>query len=117
MILGQIVLLAGVATIAVYFLKHRQKTVAKALKKIALLCFLLISVLTIIFPNILSQVASFLGIGRGADLLLYGLALVVLFQLFNNYMKDREYKYETANIIRKLAILEADRENGRKQGR
>lgn len=111
MIWAQIVFLAIVLGMSVYFLRNRAQARTKAYKKLALLIFVLMSVVTILFPDLLSEAATLLGIGRGADLLLYGLALTVLFQMLNNYLKDKEAGYTINQLARKLAILEANQEN------
>jgi small membrane protein len=111
MIWAQVVFLGIVLGMSVYFLRNRARARAKAYKKLALLIFVLVSIVTILFPDLLSGVANLLGIGRGADLLLYGLALTVLFQMLNNYLKDKEASYTINQLARELAILEANQEN------
>ena len=108
MIWAQLVLLAVVGLMAVYFLKTRGKARTKAYKKLALIAFLAVSVVTITFPDLLTRIANLLGIGRGADLLLYGLALTVLFMMLNTYLKDRESRQTINTLARRLAILEAN---------
>ena len=112
MIWAQVVFLAIVLGMSVYFLRNRGRARTKAYKKLALLIFVVISVITILFPDLLSEVAKVLGIGRGADLLLYGLALAVLFQMLNNYLKDKEASHTITQLARRLAIMEAMQENG-----
>lgn len=111
MIWAQVVFLAIVLAMSVYFLRTRGRARTKAYKKLALLGFVLVSIVTILFPDVLSEVARLLGIGRGADLLLYGLALTVLFQMLNNYLKDREASHTITQLARRLAILEANQDN------
>lgn len=112
MIWAQALFLAIVAAMSVYFLRNRSRARARAYKKLALIGFLLASVVAILFPELLSEVAKLLGIGRGADLLLYVLALTMLFQILNNYLKDKEANHTITRLARRLAILEAVEENG-----
>jgi hypothetical protein len=65
----------------------------------------------VIFPDITTNIAHLLGIGRGADLLLYGLTVVVIFMILNTYIKDREEERRFVSLTRKVAILEAIIEN------
>lgn len=114
MIWAQIVFLTLVALMAVYFLRNRSNSRAKAYKKLALILFLLMSIITILFPDLLTNIAHLLGIGRGADLLLYVTALAVLFQMLNTYLKDKEVRNTTNQLARKIAILEANQSNAYK---
>lgn len=108
MSLAQLLLVASLILIAFYLIRNRTKSHAKAYKKLLLILFLFASVITILFPESLTRVAQIFGIGRGADLLLYAVAMTVIFLLVNNYIKDREEQVEIYKIARKLAILEAN---------
>lgn len=110
MIWAQLVFLAAVIFMTVGFLRKRGKAKTKAYKKLALIAFLVLSVVTLIWPDLLTKIANVLGIGRGADLLLYALALTMLFMMLNNYLKDRDSR-QTINVLaRKIAIIEANQE-------
>lgn len=93
------------------FLRSRSTSRTKAYKKILLVLFVLSAIVVVIFPDITTQVAHFVGIGRGADLLLYGLTVVIIFMLLNTYVKDREEQRRIVSLSRKVAILEALIEN------
>ena len=67
--------------------------------------------MVVIFPEITTDIAHILGIGRGADLLLYGVTMVVIFMLLNNYVKDRDEEAKFVTLARKVAILEAQNKN------
>lgn len=114
MIWAQILLTTVVVFLIVYLLRNRTKSHAKAYKKLLLIAFLFASILTIIFPNSLTEIAQLFGIGRGADLLLYGVTLVVIFQLVNSYIKDREEQTEIYKIARKVAVLDANQRYSKK---
>lgn len=109
--LSQIVLVVAVVMMAAYLLRNRRDSRAKAYKKLALITFLIISIVTILFPGLLTGLANFMGIGRGADLLVYVVAIAVLFQMINNYIKDKEDKSTLNQLARKVAILEANISN------
>lgn len=108
MIWFQLTLVVCVLLLTYYLIKTRRKAQTKAYKKLLLLIFLFVSILTIIYPESLTAVAHIFGIGRGADLLLYVVALAVLFQLVNNYIKEREELVEIHKLARKVTILEAN---------
>lgn len=107
MILIQLVLIVAILLLAAYLVKSRNSSKAKAYKKILLLLFVPVAIIFILFPNLASDIAHFLGVGRGADLLLYSITLVLIFVLFNNYLKDRDSQRRVVGMARKIAILEA----------
>lgn len=111
MILIQLILILVLGLLTVNFIKSRQSSRTKAYKKLLLLLFIPCAVIIVLFPEIATELANLVGVGRGADLLLYGLTVVVIFQLFDTYVKDRENMRKTVVLARKVAILEARANN------
>ena len=107
----QIVLVAVLCLLIVGFLRSRATSRTKAYKKILLVVFVVCAIIVVIFPDVTTEVAHFAGVGRGADLILYGLTVVVIFMLFNTYVKDREEQRRFVRLSRKVAILEAEIRN------
>ena len=64
--------------------------------------------ITILQPEVTNTVARFLGIGRGADLVLYLLALSFLTSLVYFYHKYRQLNSDLTEIVRSLAIRDAE---------
>lgn len=111
MIIIQLLLIIAILTIMVRFLASRNSLQTQAWKKIILILFVMSAVAFIIHPDLLNGIANTLGVGRGADLLLYALAVSFIFVQFNNYIKDKEDNKKIVTIARKLAILEALEQN------
>jgi len=107
MILIQLILIVLLLFIGTYFIRSRNSNRTRAYKKVSLLLFIPIAVVIVLFPDLSTDIAHFVGVGRGADLLLYGLTVVTIFQLFNSYIKDRESKKQLVVLARKIALLEA----------
>lgn len=103
----QIILVVILILLIVGFLRSRSTSRTKAYKKILLILFVLGAIVVVIFPNITTDAAHLVGVGRGADLLLYGLTVVVIFMILNSYVKDREEQRRIVTLARKIAILEA----------
>lgn len=103
----QILVVVILLLLIMSFLRSRTTSRTKAYKKILLVVFVIGAIIVVIFPGITTSVANFFGIGRGADLLLYGVTIVVIFMLLNNYIKDREEQRRIVGLSRKVAILEA----------
>lgn len=103
----QIILVVILILLIASFLRSRGTSRTKAYKKILLVVFVLGAIVIVIFPDITTEIAHVFGIGRGADLLLYGLTMVIIFMILNNYVKDREEQRRFVSLSRKVAILEA----------
>jgi hypothetical protein len=84
-------------------------TRARAQSSDRILLGLLLGLLTflIIDPGISTEVANWLGIGRGVDLLLYLFSLFVLFCFALVYLELRNLKSQLTEIVRANAIRDA----------
>jgi hypothetical protein len=107
MILIQIILIIVFLTMGVNFIGSRNSTRTKAVKKLFLLLTIPCAVFMVLFPSISTDLAHIVGVGRGADLLLYGLTVTVIFQLFDSYVKSRQEQRRIVVLTRKIAIMEA----------
>ena len=67
-------------------------------------------------PDSTTRVAQLLGIGRGADLVLYALALAFLAAVFYFYRKSRQLEGDITRLVRHLALATAERGGDRAQG-
>ncbi|MDH3403107.1 MAG: DUF2304 domain-containing protein [Acidobacteriota bacterium] len=59
-------------------------------------------------PDLTTKVAQLLGIGRGADLVLYALALAFLAAVFYFYRKSRQLEGEITRLVRHVALTTAE---------
>ena len=107
MILIQLILILAILIVIFRFLAYRDSFKTQAYKKIFLLLLALTAIIVILEPSLLDKIAHFVGVGRGADLLLYALTIAFIFEQFNNYVKDKEEKRKIVKIARKIAINEA----------
>ena len=114
MILIQIILIVFLILISINFMSSRSSSKTKAHKKMALIVFMFTAIVVVLFPDLLNDAAHFVGVGRGADLLLYGLTVIIIFQAFNTYVKDRQEERRFVKLARKVAILEAVGNNYKK---
>lgn len=74
-LLIKFVLLAGLGAIALLILWPGRGARRLALRRISLLLLVVCAALAVIFPQLSNAVATLFGVGRGADLLLYGLVV------------------------------------------
>lgn len=59
-------------------------------------------------PNLLVRAAHFLGIGRGADLVLYLSVIFSFAAFFFTYLRFRRVEEQLTTIVRHIAIRDAD---------
>ena len=102
----RILLIVSTLWIAWYFLSTRGSSRSNAFKKVLLISFVLFAIIAVIDPKTLTYVANLVGVGRGTDLLVYALAQLITFQLFNTYAKDKHNQKQIALLARRIAILE-----------
>lgn len=105
----QTVLVLAVAVGALALMRGGTNAHHLAIRRIMLMAFALVAVLSIFFPVVLTRIAQALGIGRGTDLVLY--ALIVSFMVFVASSAQRHRRMEDAvtKLARRLALDEAPR--------
>jgi hypothetical protein len=107
-IIIQIVVILIALVLILTALAGRRTHAAQAWKKIALSLLAVAMVVAVLFPNTTNDVAHFLGIGRGADLLLYGLTISFIGYALNSYLHQQRDKDALFRLARKIALLEAN---------
>lgn len=78
---------------------------------IAWMLLWLAAAVAIAFPELLVELARFLGIGRGADLVFYVSILGTFLAFFLTYLRFRRVEDQLTEIVRHLAILNAEGED------
>lgn len=76
-----------------------------AFRRIALLGFFSMAIFAVLFPVLLSDLANFIGVGRGTDLLLYTFIVLFIGYVLTNARQRRQSESQ----ITKLARIEAIR--------
>jgi len=104
----QVVLIAGILLVFGWFLANPRSYQVHAWIKILTALFTLLAVIVILFPGTANDMAHLVGVGRGADLLLYVLSLSFIFALVSMYMRNKEEQRKLVKLARKIAILEAN---------
>lgn len=105
----KLLLALGIALIALSFLRNRNAMRFQAGKKLALAAFALLCLVSVADPEITNRLAELVGVGRGADLLLYLTVLGFLFVALNTYLKFKDYDARLTRLARSVAIEEAIR--------
>lgn len=108
MSLIKLLLLAGVGVFGL--LAHRGARTAghRVLWRAAGLAAVAAAVLSVVFPDSLTSFAKLLGVGRGADLVLYFSVIGFLLTVVVVFRRLAELEGRCAALARAFAILEAD---------
>jgi hypothetical protein len=102
----QFLLILAVLVLLVTFLRHHGTTLAGAGVKIGFALFMVFGVLAVLLPTEVSRLAQFFGVGRGTDLVLYGMVVAFAFATINTYLRFKELRY--ARLARAIAIRSAE---------
>ncbi|WP_248258459.1 DUF2304 domain-containing protein [Georgenia sp. EYE_87] len=103
----QIILLVAIAIITVLLTRSTAGARHQAVRRLMLVGFVLLAVLSVLFPSWLTWLARLLGVGRGADLLLYALVIAFLSSLATTYRTTALLNRRITVLARKIALAEA----------
>lgn len=105
--LFQFLLIAIIIVVAVLAVRSLPGEKSLAIKRILAMLFVLAAIASILFPQLLSAVANFFGVGRGADLLLYLFVIAgLVFAVMTVRAKARSDARVT-ELARAVALMEA----------
>jgi hypothetical protein len=104
----QIVVIVVALALILSVMTGQQTHAARAWKKIALVLLGVAMVVAVLFPESTNMVANAVGVGRGADLLLYVLTLAFISYALNNYLHSQRDKDVTYRLARKVALIDAN---------
>ncbi len=102
-------LLLLVAIAAVFVLGLRAPSGARhlALRRVTVVVAALVATLSVVFPDAWNAIAEFVGVGRGTDLLLYGLIVAFLLYMVTTYRRFRDMEQQITLLARRIAVDEA----------
>ena len=79
-----------------------------AIRRVALVLVFLGVILAIIFPQAVNAVANAVGVGRGTDLLLYLMVVVIIGNIISGTRRHRQTEREVTQLARSIAIERAE---------
>ena len=100
------VIVVGVLLV-VYLLRGRRPSTISAGKKAGLVLLAVVMVVTVLNPELTTRVARILGVGRGADLLLYALSAAFVVYALSQYANRQSDRNTIHRLARRVALLEA----------
>jgi len=105
----KLILIIALVALGAYIVRRMGSVHVMAWKRIAFILFILFGIVSVIYPTIVDTLAKDIGIGRGADLLLYAMVVTFLFVTINFYIKFRKLELRQNKIISKMAIVEKEK--------
>lgn len=108
-IVVQLVLVLSVVLVSLALMRGGSNARHLAIRRIMLVLFACVAAFSVFFPELLTQVARFFGIGRGTDLVLYALIVSFLVFMATTYQRFRHLETTFTKLARRIALDEAEK--------
>lgn len=105
----KVLLIAAFLVLAVVLLRPTGTARGQAVRTLLMVVLLVVAILAVVFPTLVNDVAVMVGVGRGADLLLYGLIVVFIANALATARKRREQDREITLLARHIALQNVHR--------
>lgn len=79
----------------------------QAVRRLSLIVFAALAILSILIPKVWTKIAHAVGIGRGTDLILYALVVAFFSFVATAFKRQRENEQRYTQLARKMALAEA----------
>jgi hypothetical protein len=103
----QVLLILAVGVVALFLLRASAGVAHLAIRRVLLLVFALVAMVSILAPGWVTRLANLVGVGRGTDLLLYGLIVAFLGYTATSYRRFRQIERRLTELTRQIALDEA----------
>jgi small membrane protein len=100
----KVILIAATVGFGVYVLRDAGTGKLLAVRRLAGLAFVVAAVAAVLFPDALTWVANRVGVGRGTDLLTYGLVVAYLFTTAATYQRIHHLESQITRLAREQAL-------------
>lgn len=104
----KLLLVPAVILAVVLSLRSRASLRGQARRKIVAGMTVVAGVLAVIFPGILQRLADVVGVTRGTDLMLYVLAVVLIYFVGSTTARFREQEVRLVRLAREVALTETE---------
>ena len=112
--ISQWILALALLLVGLYLLKAQSSASQQAIRRLFIIIALAAGFFAVLFPNYTTVVASYLGIGRGADLLLYAFVVFALFYVVHQYRRQLWQQKVTTDLARALTLAKAEIDDPKK---
>ncbi|WP_127841517.1 DUF2304 domain-containing protein [Actinomyces wuliandei] len=106
-IIIQSLLILAVAAVGWMMLRTPGGARNQAARRLVTLAFVLFAVVAIVTPSLMTRVANMVGVGRGADLLLYALVVAFLAQVLSAFRRNAARERQITRLARRIALDQA----------
>ncbi|RLP75996.1 DUF2304 domain-containing protein [Mycetocola tolaasinivorans] len=79
-----------------------------AVRRLTTLLLVLVAIFAVAFPDLINSLANLIGVGRGTDLLLYGLIVVFIGSSVTASRRYRQQEAQITDLARAVAIAQAN---------
>ena len=104
----QFILIATVVVLFVFFVRSSHSVRTQAFKRIGFIIFLILNLDAVLRPNDTTWIAHKVGVGRGADLVLYLLVVAFAFFAVNTFLRFRNLERRFTDLARAIALRDAN---------
>lgn len=104
----QVILITVFVVFALVLLLPERGSRRLAIRRIVLAMLFLVMVVGVAQPGLVDRLANMVGVGRGTDLLLYGLFVVYVGQSIASARRHRHMEQQITLLARRLAIDSAE---------
>jgi len=104
----QVVLTICITLIAVYMYFRLRSTIFDL---VLIGLFFVVGVFFVLFPETTNDIAHFVGVSKGANLLLYSAILFLLFLILKLYSRLRKIEQKFTELVRNKSLEEAEELN------
>jgi hypothetical protein len=105
----KIILISGTLILGFIALRQRTSGATLAIRRLGGIGIIVVGTVLVLWPNTTTKVANAVGVGRGTDLLLYGLVMAFMFTTISIHQKLYVLDQRVTSLVRELALLEAAR--------
>lgn len=105
----RVVLIGLLLGVLLHFLLNRRSARIQAGRKLLLVGFIGFAIIAVVLPDLVTALAHALGVGRGADLLLYLLALAFIYVALETRLKIADLEDRLAAVIQDIAVERGER--------
>lgn len=106
MIVIQVLLICGIVAVFGWLLLNPRSQQVHAWIKILAAAFTTFGVVVIISPGTSDRIAHSVGVGRGADLLLYSIAVSFVYVMVSVYTRNIDEQEKFEKMARAIALLD-----------
>ncbi|MFT4147894.1 MAG: DUF2304 domain-containing protein [Micrococcaceae bacterium] len=106
-IVFQILLCFALLGVFYFMFRGNGSARSQALRRLAFFFFAVAVFISIFLPEKLTEVAHFFNIGRGTDMLLYGLIIVVFMVIAGSFRANKATERKITTLARRIALDEA----------